>query len=64
MYSLRAKEQPTVSTPVTWDEVEKCLKKKDAGLLSFKSEQALERVEALGDIFEPVLKNQTGSDAL
>ena len=35
VYSLRAKEQPTVSTPVEWKEVENCLKKKNAKLLSF-----------------------------
>src|SRR4051794_29245527 len=56
VYSLRAKEQPTVSTPVTWQEVENCLKKKDAGLLVFSSADALKRVEKFGDLFEPVLK--------
>jgi bifunctional non-homologous end joining protein LigD len=55
VYSLRAKERPTVSTPVTWDEVELCLKKKDANLLVFDSDQALARVEKMGDIFAPVL---------
>jgi bifunctional non-homologous end joining protein LigD len=54
VYSLRAKEEPTVSTPVTWNEVENCLKKKNADLLRFRSDQALARVEKLGDIFEPV----------
>ncbi len=54
VYSLRAKEEPTVSTPVTWDEVQNCLKKKDAGLLKFRSEKVLARVEKLGDLFEPV----------
>ncbi|MGZ5022846.1 MAG: non-homologous end-joining DNA ligase, partial [Chthoniobacterales bacterium] len=39
VYSLRAKEQPTVSTPVNWDEVEKCLKKKDPKMLAFTSDQ-------------------------
>src|SRR5438477_9519342 len=33
VYSLRAKEEPTVSTPVSWDEVENCMKKKKADLL-------------------------------
>src|SRR5437762_5215012 len=54
VYSLRAKEEPTVSTPVTWDEVQNCLKKKEAGLLKFRSEKVLARVEKLGDLFEPV----------
>lgn len=56
VYSLRARERPTVSTPVTWDEVERTLKKKDAGLLVFESHQVLERVQKLGDLFEPVLR--------
>ncbi len=55
-YSLRAKEQPTVSTPVTWTEVETALKKHDPKRLSFLPEQVLLRVEDKGDIFAPVLK--------
>jgi bifunctional non-homologous end joining protein LigD len=54
VYSLRAKEEPTVSTPVTWSDVENCLKKKRAELLGFRSDQALARVEKQGDLFEPV----------
>ncbi len=54
VYSLRAKEEPTVSTPVTWNEVENCLKKKNAELLKFRSDQVLARMEKLGDLFEPV----------
>ena len=54
VYSLRAKEEPTVSTPVTWNEVESCLKKKKAELLKFRSDQTLARVEKQGDLFEPV----------
>jgi bifunctional non-homologous end joining protein LigD len=56
VYSLRAKERPTVSTPVTWDEVEKCLKKRDPELLVFDSATVLKRVAKHGDLFEPVLK--------
>jgi len=55
-YSLRAKERPTVSTPVEWDEVKTALKKKDAAGLSFLSDEVLKRVEKHGDLFEPVLK--------
>lgn len=56
VYSLRAREHPTVSTPVTWDEVERCLKKKDPGILVFESSQTIARFEKIGDLFEPVLK--------
>ena len=54
VYSLRAREEPTVSTPVAWNEVENCLKKKNADLLRFRSDQVLARVEKRGDLFEPV----------
>ncbi len=56
VYSLRAKERPTASTPVTWDEVQKCLKKQDPSLLVFDSNQVLARVEKQGDLYEPILK--------
>jgi len=56
VYSLRAKDQPTVSTPVTWQEVENCLKKGDSESLVFTSDQVLQRVEKSGDLFAPVLK--------
>jgi len=56
VYSLRAKDQPTASTPVTWKEVEQCLKKKDPGLLVFTSDRTLARVDKHGDLFASVLK--------
>ena len=55
VYSLRARERPTVSTPVTWEEVEHTLKKKDAGLLVFEAAQTVKRVEKMGDLFAPLL---------
>jgi bifunctional non-homologous end joining protein LigD len=56
VYSLRAREHPTVSTPVTWDEVEQALKKKDAARLVFEAKDVLARMEKMGDLFEPVQK--------
>lgn len=55
VYSLRAREHPTVSTPVKWEEVERAFKKKDAGLLVFEAPQVVARVGKMGDLFEPVL---------
>ena len=55
VYSVRAREHPTVSTPVKWEEVEHALKKKDETLLVFEASQVLDRVGKMGDLFEPVL---------
>ena len=51
VYSLRAKQRPTVSTPVSWDEVKRCLSKKNTNLLVFESHQVLERIEKMSPIF-------------
>ncbi len=56
VYSLRARERPTVSTPVTWEEVERACKKKDANLLVFEAKPVVARVEKMGDLFAPVLE--------
>jgi bifunctional non-homologous end joining protein LigD len=56
VYSLRARERPTVSTPVSWEETERALKKKDASLLVFEAKQTVARVEKLGDLFASVLE--------
>jgi bifunctional non-homologous end joining protein LigD len=50
VYSLRARERPTVSTPLTWDEVEAG----DPDELVFEAEDVLARVEEHGDLFAPV----------
>ncbi|MCU1603484.1 MAG: ATP-dependent ligase, partial [Frankiales bacterium] len=52
VYSLRARDEPTVSTPLTWEEVESCTSASD---LVFRAEDVLFRVEELGDLFEPLL---------
>jgi bifunctional non-homologous end joining protein LigD len=55
VYSVRARERPTVSAPVTWEEVQRCLDARDAGLLSFETGAVLERVERDGDPFAMLL---------
>jgi bifunctional non-homologous end joining protein LigD len=52
-YSLRARPEPTVSTPVTWDEVDVCASSGEE--LRFTSDEVLARVDEFGDLFEPVL---------
>jgi bifunctional non-homologous end joining protein LigD len=52
VYSLRAKERPTVSAPVSWEEVEEAKKPQQ---LTFEAHQVLERAEKHGDLFAPVL---------
>jgi bifunctional non-homologous end joining protein LigD len=56
VYSLRARERPTVSTPVTWEEVERALDRADADLLVFEASDVLDRVDREGDLFAPVLE--------
>ena len=58
VYSMRARERPTVSTPVSWDEVTRCAEKGDAELLVFEASDVLERVERDGDLFAPVLERK------
>jgi bifunctional non-homologous end joining protein LigD len=51
-YSLRARAQPTASTPVSWDEVEACRTRED---LFFTADLTLDRVAEHGDLFAPLL---------
>lgn len=53
VYSLRARPRPTVSTPLTWDEVAACAEGEID--LRFEASDVLERVSELGDLFAPVL---------
>lgn len=54
VYSLRAKERPSVSTPVTWEELDRCLERRDPGLLVFEPPALLTRIAQYGDLFAPV----------
>jgi bifunctional non-homologous end joining protein LigD len=55
-YSLRARERPTVSTPLAWEEVERAVQREDADGLVFDAAAVLERVEREGDLFAPALE--------
>jgi bifunctional non-homologous end joining protein LigD len=56
VYSLRARERPTVSTPLRWEEVERVAGGSDPAELVFESHEVLERAEEHGDLFAPVLE--------
>jgi bifunctional non-homologous end joining protein LigD len=58
VYSLRARARPTVSTPVTWDEVSGARDSGDQAMLVFEHDETLARIEEHGDLFEPVLTMQ------
>jgi bifunctional non-homologous end joining protein LigD len=55
VYSLRARERPTASTPVTWEEVQACRERGDEGLLTFEAHELLARAEEQGDLFAAAL---------
>lgn len=55
VYSLRARPQPTVSTPVTWQEIETAARTRDASPLVFTAPELLARVAELGDLFAPAV---------
>src|SRR3954468_5292120 len=56
VYSLRARERPTCSTPIAWDEVEKAADSGDGSHLVFETTDVLKRIEKHGDLFSPVLE--------
>ncbi|MEO7443441.1 MAG: non-homologous end-joining DNA ligase [Acidimicrobiales bacterium] len=53
VYSLRARPRPTVSTPVTWDEVAATAEAGDPDHLVFEADTVVRRVATLGDLFAP-----------
>jgi bifunctional non-homologous end joining protein LigD len=64
VYSLRARERPTASTPVSWDEVEACHKRRDERLLTFEADELLARADAQGDLFAGALAVKQSLPAL
>jgi bifunctional non-homologous end joining protein LigD len=64
VYSLRAMPRPTVSTPITWDEVHAVLASRDPEELVFTSDAVLARVGAHGDLFAPVAELQQALPAI
>ena len=56
VYSLRAREHPTVSTPVTWEELQKAQRAQEPDRLRFETQEVLRRVDKFGDLFAAVLK--------
>ena len=64
VYSLRARERPTVSTPLEWEEVEQAVEAQDADALVFTGDDVLDRVQRLGDLFAPVLEREQELPAL
>jgi bifunctional non-homologous end joining protein LigD len=55
VYSLRARDRPTVSTPLTWDEVREGARSGDPERLVFDAAAVRERVAEHGDLFAPVV---------
>jgi bifunctional non-homologous end joining protein LigD len=58
VYSLRARPRPTVSTPVTWDEVDACAASGRAEDLVFEAPDVLERIDRLGDLFAALVRSR------
>jgi bifunctional non-homologous end joining protein LigD len=56
VYSLRCRERPWASVPLTWDEVESLADDGDPDAVRFEAPAVLERVAKHGDLFAPVLQ--------
>ena len=56
VYSLRCRERPWASIPLTWDEVSELADDGDPASVRYEAPQVLERVAEVGDLFAPVLE--------
>ena len=61
VYSVRARERPTVSTPLQWEEVQRARADGDASALSFETDQVLARFAQHGDLFASALEHRAGA---
>jgi bifunctional non-homologous end joining protein LigD len=64
VYSMRAREEPTVSAPISWDRIFDAQKKKDTDGLVMTWKQVLDQVESEGDLFEPIISMEQFLPAL
>jgi bifunctional non-homologous end joining protein LigD len=64
VYSLRANATPTVSTPVTWEEVERCRDTSAPALLELQAEDVLRRISEQGDLFAELISLHQALPAL
>jgi bifunctional non-homologous end joining protein LigD len=58
VYTVRAKERPTASTPLEWEEVEAAAESGDAAALTFTVEDLCARIAAKGDLYAPLLSQK------
>ena len=61
VYSLRARPEPTVSTPVTWQEVDECAESDDPNMLRFEADDVLRRVDKNGDVMAQLLVSRAAT---
>jgi bifunctional non-homologous end joining protein LigD len=64
VYSMRARDRPTASTPVEWAEVQAAIEAGDAERLVFEAPEVLKRVAEKGDLMAPLLSVEQALPAL
>jgi bifunctional non-homologous end joining protein LigD len=60
-YSLRARPEPTASTPVSWSEVDRCAKNGNPDSLRFEAKNVLKRIDKFGDLMAPLVATKSNS---